>query len=466
MVDHSRLLQLPRELIHQTLGSCSRSELLALCRVCRVLYGLVTPELYEVVEITYRASNHDHPHQLNLFLRTILQNPERASYVKQFHLNRSWTSRALDYRGTATLAHEIQQLATTALTCIQFPLSAEMVSALGSGTEDNIDAAVAILFLLLPRLKTLELEYLFRPWTRSNHGIHEASTKAFVHSVPSEFRVEALRAFQDSCLDNGCAALSVYQIPSFFDPLWLLYLPEIETIDCRILEYHSVFQWPLSPPFNPTLVALKLQRSSLRPQTLRELLLVTPNLRMLEYHHAINIDSKIALEGHKVLDCRELCKAIDTISTKLTDLALSIDFYALELSDTAAGDHVQWGIQGSLGSMSHYKSLKSLHVPFVMLLGWNCDMSANLHNLLPWNLSELCLSGEMTAWHNWDWDQDVMVLHIMSFLQQRSKVLKKIVMGDNIGVGLRSVKRNNPMFRKICEDAGIKYEWIKNQYEY
>ncbi|KAI4283436.1 MAG: hypothetical protein L6R38_002158 [Xanthoria sp. 2 TBL-2021] len=183
-------------------------------------------------------------------------------------------------------------------------------------------------------------------------------------------------------------------------------------------------------------------------------------------HQGLYVDSKIALDGHKVLDCRELCKAIDTVSATLTELALSIDFYAFELSDTAAGDHVKWGIQGSLGSMSHYKSLKSLHVPFVMLLGWSSDTSANLHNLLPWNLSELCLSGEITAWYNWDWDRDVMIRHIMSFLQQRSKVLKKFVMRDDIGVGLRSVQGDDPMFRKMCEDAGIEYEWIKNQYDY
>ena len=148
MANHCRLLQLPGELIHQIVGLCSRSELMAVCRVCRSLQGLVTPKLYEVIGIIYHPFNPTHPDQLILFLRTILHDPQRAFYVKAFRLNTALPG-VQDYNGHATLDHGTQRLARTALAHSQLPHLTQTITTLGSGGEDSIDTVVAMLVSLL-----------------------------------------------------------------------------------------------------------------------------------------------------------------------------------------------------------------------------------------------------------------------------------------------------------------------------
>ncbi|KAL8652224.1 MAG: hypothetical protein Q9226_004361 [Calogaya cf. arnoldii] len=331
MVDHSRVLELPRELIHQTLALCSRSELMTLCRVCRVLHDLVIPKLYEVVEITFQAYNPVHPVQLILFLRTILHEPQRAPHVRRFHLKPLLPLGWQDYDSRVALDHDTQQLARVALAHCKHPLLTQMITTLGSGGEDTIDA-------------------------------------------------------------------------------------------------------------------------------------VTPNLRILEYHHAPNLESTIALDGHKVLDCRELRRAIDTVSATLIDLTLSIYFYALDQFDESEGDHIEWGIRGSLGNMSNYKKLKSLHVPFVMLLGWSTDTSASLDKVLPWDLSELGLSSDMTGWNNWDWREDAIFQHIASFLYMRRGYLEKLELREDRGTGMIGA-RQRATLKTLCSETWIEFEWVKSQYD-
>lgn len=130
MVNHCRLLQLPGELIHQILGLCLRSELMAMCRVCRFLQGLVTPKLYEVIEIIYHPFNSTHPDQLILFLRTILHDLQRAFYVKAFRLN-TVPPGVQDSNGLATLDRATQILARTALAHSQLPHLTQTITTSG-----------------------------------------------------------------------------------------------------------------------------------------------------------------------------------------------------------------------------------------------------------------------------------------------------------------------------------------------
>lgn len=266
-------------------------------------------------------------------------------------------------------------------------------------------------------------------------------------------------------VNDGVSDSAEHTIPPLFDPLRLLFLPGVESIERRILEYRSVFQWLIPPPFQPSLTTLVLRFSSIRPQTLRELLVMTPNLQRLEYHPAINFESNIALDGHKVLNCGNLYEAIDTVSTTLTELKLSVEFYALEAGvDESAGDHVEWGIRDSLGNMSKFQNLRTLHVPFVMLLGWSCDASPDLDILLPSGLRELGLSSDMTGWYNWDWEREVMVQHTTSFLHRRSGSLRKLMLREDRGLGMFVAHRRATM-KSLCHATGVEFEWVKNQYD-
>ena len=465
MASHCRLLRLPGELIHQILGLCSRSELVAVCRVCHSLQGLVTPKLYEVIEILYHPFNPTHPDQLILFLRTILHDPQRAFYVKALGLN-TVPPGVQDYNGLATLDHETQQLARTALAHSQHPNLTQTMTTLGSGGEDSIDAVVALLVSLLSRLKIIQLDYLFRPWSIPAHCTNDAEIMMQLRSTPGMIRTENLRLLREIYMVNdGVSDSAEHTIPPLFNPLRLLCLPGIESIECRILEYQSSFQWPILEPFQPSLTTLILRFSCIRPQTLRELLAITPNLKRLEYHCAINFESNIALDGHKVLNCWELYKAIDTVSATLTELKLSLEFYALEAGvDESAGDHVEWGIRDSLGNMSKFQKLRTLHVPFVMLLGWSCDASPNLDILLPSSLSELGLSSDMTGWYNWDWERDVMVQHITSFLHRRSGSLSKFILREDRGLGM-FVAYRRATIQSLGHATGVEIEWVRNHFD-
>ncbi|KAL8851850.1 MAG: hypothetical protein Q9221_003276 [Calogaya cf. arnoldii] len=436
---------------------------MALCRVCHVLHDLVITKLYEVVEITYQAYNPIHPVQLILFLRTILHKPQRAPHVRRFYLKPVLSPGWQDY--DSRLDHNTQQLARMALAHCKHPLLTQMITTLGSGGEDTIDAIVSLLILLLSRLQIVQLDYFFRPWSRPDHCTHDAEIIEHLNNTPSKYRIEDLRFLRERYMVHHGESTSVEcTVPPLFDPLRLFCLPDIQSIECQVMEYCPIFRWPISAPFQPTLTTLKLRFSCMRPQTLKEVLLTTPDLRILEYHHAANIDSTIALDGHKVLNCRDLCRAIDTVSLTLTELTLSIEFYALDRTEESDGDHIEWGIWESLGSMSNYKKLKTLHLPFVMLLGWNADTSTTLDKLLPWDLSELGLSSDMTGWNIWDWTGDAVVQHVASFLQIRRGYLEKFSLREDSGVGLLGAHQRATI-KTLCRETGIEFDWVKSQYD-
>ncbi|KAL8717249.1 MAG: hypothetical protein Q9225_005490 [Loekoesia sp. 1 TL-2023] len=456
------LINLPDELLAVVLDALDVREVKQLSLVSGTFSARCRPRLYHSVVFTSEGHHNQEPPPLHSFLRSVLFFPDRASLVRKFILvsdrpGNPW--RDLDPLEPAELA-----IATQVLFDAGFNMTAKLLSALESGNSSSLDAAIALLLLILPNLRVINLGVCFSPFRSSSFAVGSTIL------TPAMFR----HIIRESSPVGGPQSLETIQyysdpdypkdedIPNFTDVLWLFYVPSIKNLAIRAVDHNLPFQWPLAAPFLPALHTLNLQNSHVQLQTLETLLSWLPHVRRLEYHCYFNCRKF----PEYFLDCIHLREVLETRSDALEELVLSVRFYGREApSDTSFWDNIGYGIHGSLGDMNRFTNLKYLKAPVILLLGWDSSTQATLAGNLPASLQELCCTNDMSEYDLIPWNYDGHAHdQIRSFLFSRAGILQKFIVGAERGRRLwdRGVIQS---LWKACNHGGIAFDIIRDPWE-
>ncbi|KAI9885076.1 MAG: hypothetical protein M1823_003131 [Watsoniomyces obsoletus] len=212
-------------------------------------------------------------------------------------------------------------------------------------------------------------------------------------------------------------------------------------------------------------LALFIRRMYLREayvseETLGMLLSATPGLKTLEYQ--FQCDVGLPAEGEQQsthLRVPLLMSALEHVSHTLERLVISVEFYGLVGTDVTGGFPEQWGILGRCESMRHFKRLKYLEIPFVVLLGWRSIglPDSELLDSLPTGLEELRLSNEMSSWSLFLWIDFVAVPQVRTYLEdEQPKQLRrlKLVRKEQGYIWKEDAQRD---VQRVCERVGVEF---------
>ena len=160
----------------------------------------------------------------------------------------------------------------------------------------------------------------------------------------------------------------------------------------------------------PMLTTLVLRHAQIQVPTLRKLLAMMPRLEALNCDFECDAEPRDPYHA-MYLDCGELGAALQMVQETLVELQVSVGFVtsaALEIDNGGSlesGDG--WGIKERLGaSLKTFGRLRSLDVPWSVLLGWLVESRIPLAECLPQELQTLVLSHDLGYFVNYEWDND------------------------------------------------------------
>ena len=170
------------------------------------------------------------------------------------------------------------------------------------------------------------------------------------------------------------------------------------------------------------LTTLVLVHAQMQMHTLRKLFAMMPRLKALSADFECDAEPRDSYNS-MYLDCGELGSALQMVKETLRELHVSVSFVtsvALEIDNGGSeetGDG--WGIKKSLGgSLKDFGGLKSVHVPWCVLLGWVAGSRRPLAEYLPRGLQRLILSHDLGYFVNYEWDDDsVCVASLLEYLE-------------------------------------------------
>ncbi|KAL9606421.1 MAG: hypothetical protein Q9179_000387 [Wetmoreana sp. 5 TL-2023] len=445
------------------MGHCSKEELKRLCEVCSTLQGIALPRLYGVVQFISEHYESEFSHPMQRFTHTVLHNWEKASKIKSLELVNNcprgyWIDLDLVYDPELLLT---RQLKTTP----GFPLAEEMFHCLGAGGAHVVDATVALLLCLLPNLQILRLGVCLSDCSDPLEPKYIPAMLRHILSYHDGMNLShQLQALQEiEWLGHHKYIWFEEPKPPFADALWLFYIPNIKSITARMVEREEFFHWPQLAPIRPSMQSVILHTSCVRITTLRSLLLATPRLKRLEYHHSCDYESSFTLKDCKVVDCKKLKEALEPLSASLEDLTLSINFYSYDIHDKSEGDNADYGISCCLGDLTGFTKLRYLQAPLVMLLGWDPPSPSMLEHSLPQQLSVFCCSNDLCRWYIFNWKHEDVLRQVIPLIQKRGTALTRFIAGAEDGRWLWWPKVREPV-KAACEEAGIIYDTIESPY--
>lgn len=457
------LLGLPNELLNAIGDLCQVRELKALSEVCSALRSIALPRLYETANFSHHRHVGNGSQPLSLFLHTVCYVPGRALFVKNIQF--TGDSRGSGWQGLAPLDPRALASIQEIVLRSHFPLAPSLLQVLGSGGSRAIDAAIALLLIILPNLKSLQLGARFHPSFESLVVKFVPAMLQHLLDRRGAHLPGPLQSLQEvEYLTDREETWSEDMNPPFKEVLWLFYLSQIISITTRMRERNASFTWPQSTPQCSKLQSIHLHASCIRIETLATLLLATPRLKRLEYHHQCNYKAPWTAEDCKLVDCSKLGKALYPLFTSLEELTLSIEFYSYDQSDPQDGNNTDLGIRGLLGSMTGFGKLRYLKAPLVMLLGWDPLPSSVLEYSIPRGLQIFCCSNDMCKWHVFEWEDEDVLRQMLPLIQTRSESLQKVTLGAKFGRWLWWPKVRESV-KAACEEAGIVYDTIEDPYD-
>lgn len=281
----------------------------------------------------------------------------------------------------------------------------------------------------------------------TNSDLPSSSTRIF-----SSLKRVSLFADYDPCRDD--------QRPQFSDFQSLFYLPYIETIRATAIEPCAAFTWPASPPVASTLTVLQLCQSHVREEGLEELLVAAPNLKSFEYNFLCDIDLETRHSGH--LDCSKLGRSLQKVKASLETLMISVAFFVRTAHDVEAGNPSHWGIKGDLGTLSGFTKLKTLDVPFAVLMGFIPHSEVQLADVLPCALHKFCCTNSMASWDAWRWTDEAVVAQFREYTGAETSLDLEYLELRAIGSFHLWYEEVQAQVAAMCEDAGIWFEYNRD----
>ncbi|KAJ4111434.1 hypothetical protein NW768_011787 [Fusarium equiseti] len=409
-------LDFPHEIQLQIAGYLPQTLLARLSMTCRSLNNLAEPLLYSTVCFLWVREYHPPIRQALCLIQTLLERPELCDLIRSLeflgddHVDSDdppWPHERpepphvpvppLDCLATVIEKTGIEQ--TSAVSWINKVLYCDayayldmpegrQLSMLSKIQEKWADGTMALLLCLLPNLSRFSASRNWTEETRTLEAMFGVSLCSTTEDRPFP-NLESLKYLS--------VASTVQNFLPNLDPentaeaLSTFYLPNIRSLSVSI-DNPIEFTWPGSLSPDPALLtSLAIYR--LRECYLASILSVTRNLKSLRYdwHYRPDIDEHVNLDT-VMLDT--MAEAFLEVSDTLEELHITA--WVAPAMSQGMYDDPDITFRKSLAQISRMKRLKTLHVPWVFLIGWDILPTAKqIGHTLPTTLQHLTLNRDL-----------------------------------------------------------------------
>ncbi|KAF5019489.1 hypothetical protein F66182_8496 [Fusarium sp. NRRL 66182] len=407
--------------VHLLIVNClwrQRTTLHALSLVNKHFSIIAQPFLYEEVDVGW-ADGESPP--LTLIIRTLLDRPELANNIKFLRLD-GWNfpDRVPDRLPRISPAALDLEKVAQFITNSNVLLGQEW----GEGIFDGeLDAIVALLLALLPRLKSLFLGQDFsteiiyvgmildpNQVNNPDHRIHK-----FEHLRKVTMKNENMDRYHNM-YDFSESALAFFNMSQLEELSMAPILPEID------------FTWPTGTP-QPMEKLKYLHVERVRETQLERILCLAPNLKSFSWNWSYDNERDGAEHGN-LFELDRMDSAFRVVNKTLTAISITVD----EDGGINHPDHF-WHIRvsGNLEGLVDFTNLRDLTIPLVLLLGYSPDSAPPLRSRVPPTVLRLYLTDNLCFQDHFKWDRNSLMTHMMPFiyaeLSSRTKLDEFVLAG-------------------------------------
>ncbi|KAL5404807.1 hypothetical protein PMIN03_008869 [Paraphaeosphaeria minitans] len=403
----TNLSELPAGILSIILEHLARHDYNDVLRVSRTLYKETLPFLYRDVKFEATKSR-SCARKLAFLLRTLLEQPQLASYVKVFKLRGPlpfWTKynpwpedaqagpasfNLWGLKGCPTLSKSQKIFASNEIYSFA---DESMHKEQEQFKNRSKDALATLVMTRFTELKTMDLGDGFLMHSLFLPQVLKRAPRLFPkleHVVLGDKRFDPENSVSYMDLD--------------------LIRPIFYSNTVRTFEYLMTQPWRLAwnrpaAPRNETLTMLRLFRTNITRGTLDQLLHATPHLTRFHYDQEIlysaHTPSAPPLSPYLNLDGLNI--ALSALKNTLQDVKLSV---ALAPGSLSPAELKLQGLpfpplQGTLAALKDMQHLVRVQVPMVMFLGWAPDFAAALEEVLPWGVRTLVLRDDLVLHCPW-----------------------------------------------------------------
>lgn len=403
----TNLSKLPSGILSIILEYLSRHDYKNVLRVSNILYKATLPLLYRDIKFEATKSR-SCARNLALLLRTLLEQPHLASYVKVFKLRGPlpfWTKynpwpedakagpasvNLWGLKGCVTLSKSQKIFASNEIYSF---VDASMHKEQEQFKNRSKDALATLVMTRFTELKTLDLG--------DGYLMHSLFLPQVLKRAPRLFPKLEHVILGDKRFDpeNSVSYMDLDLIRPMF------YSNTIHTF-----EYLMTQPWQLNwnrpvAPRNESLTKLRLFRTNITRGTLDQLLHAAPHLKRFHYEQEIlfNANTPAAPPLSPYLNLDGLNIALANLKNTLEECKLTIALAPGSLSPAEIKlQGFQFpAIQGTLAVLKDMQNLVHVEVPMVMFLGWASDFAASLSEVLPWGIRRLTLRDDFLLHCPW-----------------------------------------------------------------
>lgn len=443
--------QLPQELVENIIQGLTRQDLSSLSKTSKAIRARTSKALYANIYMRWEgnAASTQHPSEmrttysprLDLLLRSVLEVPDFAMHVTSVEFqavgfrrdNDCWSKPSLP---KPQVPHS--RLLEAASHQARVPQGDRWDKAI---KENSVDAIVSLFLAVCQNMTNISLGLDF---VRNNPYLPEFLIQHLTQPTsdgPVGFpKLKTVRI--GARIDDDEVRLDTY-----FAKLWisvdvmsylaLFFAPALEHAEMNLNPDHprsgaTAISPHIMLPEMKKLKTLRLNESTIQPETLGKILRRTPALIDFSYQHYIFCDH--VLQGGK------LQRALEEVKDTLTRFELTCWFFD--------DDRIYpWECTGAVvsGNLSfkEFPALKYLQISPAVLLGWYCKDAPNFSDVLPPSLVTLALHAGYDAYPDFEWTARELMRHFGDLLQTEQ---------------WRNIM---PMLERC--DLGNKYEWFSEE---
>lgn len=380
---------LPRELIIEIFHAMRLKDRWALVSTCLGFYQLLSPLLYNYVELCIPLSYAKD--RFSLFFSSVQRNTHLANDVRTLMLfgprpANVWIEDSDEISGNIWVGEEWLTDALISYGSKEKNREGETLYFHKWDTR----AIVALLLIRLKNLQSLRLGYAF--WynclylTRifKMEGVMKNLKEIEFHPDPPATGMDGMQ--YPSNAQGWALAIDTGLLRH------LIQLPSIKKLSCPVWQDRTENDyWELLAAFKPlelpcsNLTCLCLPQSSLHPTTIHRILTAVPKLREFEYHQLIGLDNN--LENTAII-CQQLDTVWKPVLNTLRKLALGVQCQ----QDSNAND-VLPDIRGIVRSLTNFTQLTHVSIYYRFLIDPSLEDQTELFKLLPPTLRDLKVLG-------------------------------------------------------------------------
>lgn len=283
-----------------------------------------------------------------LLLRTILHRPDLAHHIKSAVILSVCTTVGLFWdefdRNEGALSPDEFALCSIRINQLENIPHETWLEELAKG---GLDVVTAVLISFLPCLKSINI----RPFSGAHNGrrVFEA-----IRDPVNFFRLQPIKSLDvsvETIVESDTRRLGISGSRRYLEVRLsrLLDIPGLESLSVSSSSGSDGF-WDFAPPCSQTLTSLPLPFSKISSDILQEILKGLPKLEVLDYgpiyYHPFEVFPSAI----------NLSSALSQVSKTLKRLTLRLHVRIPCCPLTGTG--LPWTIEGSIGSMKHFKQLK------------------------------------------------------------------------------------------------------------